>query len=221
MPISIARSEDIAIFGESWPSLWKSNTLHSCAPLGDNANHSQLIGLVGMSSRNVMPSTFESLYSDHHGWLESWLRSRLQRKSDAPDLTQDTFLRVLRRADAALLAQLREPRHYLVTVANRVMIDYLRRQTLERAWLEALALEPESEAISPEAQNIILETLKELDVMLHGLGPKVRSAFLMSQLEGLTYAEISLRLGVSVSSIKKYMARATEKCLLYMLEMEV
>jgi RNA polymerase sigma-70 factor (ECF subfamily) len=37
-------------------------------------------------------------------------------------------------------------------------------------------------------------------------------------LEGLRYAEIAERLGVSVSSVKKYMAKATEHCLLLMFE---
>jgi RNA polymerase sigma-70 factor (ECF subfamily) len=39
-----------------------------------------------------------------------------------------------------------------------------------------------------------------------------------SQLEGLTYADIASRLAVSVSSVKKYIAKATEHCLLFRLE---
>jgi RNA polymerase sigma-70 factor (ECF subfamily) len=54
--------------------------------------------------------------------------------------------------------------------------------------------------------------------MLDGLGAKPKQAFLMSQLEGLTYAEIARRLEVSVSSVNKYMARAIERCLLAMLD---
>ncbi|MNT22513.1 putative RNA polymerase sigma factor FecI [compost metagenome] len=56
--------------------------------------------------------------------------------------------------------------------------------------------------------------------MLDGLGPKIKQAFLLSQLEGLGYAEIAQRLGVSVSSVKKYMAKAAEHCLLFSLETE-
>ncbi|WP_239796219.1 sigma factor-like helix-turn-helix DNA-binding protein [Candidatus Nitrotoga arctica] len=42
--------------------------------------------------------------------------------------------------------------------------------------------------------------------------PKARRAFLLAQLEGLTYAEIAQQLGVSVSMIKQYMLRATQQC---------
>ncbi len=151
------------------------------------------------------------LYRDHHGWLRGWLLRRLNVPAEAADLAQDTFLRLL--ASPASMAQLqgvRQPRSFLATVAQRTLVDHIRRQVLERAWLETLAQQPEASAISPETQAILLETIREIDAML-------RRAFLMSQLEGASYAEIAARLGVTVSSIKKYMARATEHCLVYAL----
>ncbi len=143
------------------------------------------------------------------------MRRRLGCAFDADDLAQDTFLRILK-SDAA--AAIREPKDFLVTVAKRVMVDFFRRKTLERAYLEMLALIPAAYAPSPEQRQCLLESLQQIDSMLDGLGPKVKQAFLLSQLEGLGYAEIALRLGVSVSSVKKYMARATEHCLLFSLE---
>lgn len=49
----------------------------------------------------------------------------------------------------------------------------------------------------------MLETLIQVDQLLDGLSPKARQAFLMAQLEGLIYAEISRELKVSVSMIKQ------------------
>jgi len=40
----------------------------------------------------------------------------------------------------------------------------------------------------------------------------VRSAFLLSQLDGLGYAEIAVRLDVSMSSVQQYMKRAFAAC---------
>jgi len=73
---------------------------------------------------------------------------------------------------------------------------------------------PEPLAPSPEQQAIILETLQEIDAMLDGLAPPVRQAFLMAQLEGLGYAEIAMRLGVSERTVKRYMAEAMAHCIL-------
>ena len=110
---------------------------------------------------------------------------------------------------------IREPRSFLCTVARRVMIDFFRRNALERAYLEMLARAPEDVAPSPEQRESVLQTLQQIDTMLDGLSTKVRQAFLLSQLEGLTYPQIAQQLNVSVSSVKKYMAKAVEHCLLF------
>lgn len=169
-------------------------------------------------SANVAVSpvcAFEALYSSHHRWLKNWLQFKLGSASDADDLAQDTFMRVLTGNTAQ---EIREPKSFLCTVARRVMVDFFRRNALERAYLDMLALMPEEQMPSPEQRQCLLETLQQIDTMLDGLGEKVRQAFLLSQLEGLTYPVIAGRLNVSVSSVKKYMAKATEHCLLFSLE---
>ena len=98
------------------------------------------------------------------------------------------------------------------------MVDLFRRHALEKAYLEMLARLPEALAPSPEERESQLQTLQLIDAMLDGLSSKTREAFLLSQLEGLTYEAIARRLGVSISSVKKYVARAVEHCLLFRLE---
>lgn len=152
-----------------------------------------------------------TLYSDHHRWLVVWLRRRLGCAHNAQDLAQDTFVRVLRRPDA--LDQLREPRAWLTTVAHGLVVDHVRRQQLERAYADAIAAFPEPELPSPETRLLILEALARIDALLDGLNPKARRAFLLSRLEGLSYPEIAKQLGVSLSSVEKYMATSLRHCL--------
>jgi len=84
----------------------------------------------------------DALYSDHHGWLKSWLRRRVDCSEQAADLAHDTFLRLLNRPRE--LDALRQPRAYLATIARGLMINLWQRQELERAWLESLqVLAPE------------------------------------------------------------------------------
>ncbi|MEG0447756.1 MAG: sigma-70 family RNA polymerase sigma factor, partial [Comamonas sp.] len=82
------------------------------------------------------------------------------------------------------------------------------------AWLDAMAQLPEPMAPSPEQQLLILETLHQIDAMLDGLPPKVREAFLLSQLDGLTYAQVAQQLGVTDRTVKRYMAQAFAQCIL-------
>jgi RNA polymerase sigma factor (sigma-70 family) len=115
----------------------------------------------------------------------------------------------------------REPRGYLATIAKRMMIDYFRRQRLERAWLQVLAEQPEISAMSPETRLILLDTLYELDAMLAALGTNVRKAFLLSQLDGMTYKAIAETLGVSLVTVNRYIAKAVQHCMLYSLRNEL
>ncbi len=163
-----------------------------------------------MSDACAPTDSIAELYRDHHGWLVGWLRRKLGCPHNAGDLAHDTFLRVLMSPG---IDEIREPRAWLTTVAHGLMVNHLRRKDLERAYLDALAAQPEPLSPSPEERALVLETLVEIDAMLNGLPSKARHAFLLSQLEGLTYAEIAGRLGVSVSMVKKYMMQAVTHCM--------
>ena len=155
-------------------------------------------------------------YADHHGWLNGWLRRQLGCSQRAADLAQDTFVRVLSKDDD--MAAIREPRAYLHTIAKGLLINHWRRRQIEQAYLDALALQPEPVAPSPESQALIVETLLRIDAMLAQLPTRVRSTFLMSQLHGMTYAAIAAELGVSERMVKRYMAQAMLHCLMLVAE---
>ncbi|MEL7550729.1 sigma-70 family RNA polymerase sigma factor [Pseudomonas protegens] len=152
----------------------------------------------------------EHLYGQHHGWLKGWLRSRTGNCADAADLAQDTFVRML---SLRQLPELREPRHYLATIARGLLIDKARRKVLEQAYLDALAARPEPVHISPETHHLIIESLLAIDALLDGLGTRTRQIFLMVQLEGLSYVQVGHQLGVSVTTVKNHLGKALLQCI--------
>ncbi|MCE5983308.1 sigma-70 family RNA polymerase sigma factor [Pseudomonas sp. LF19] len=154
-------------------------------------------------------SSLEGLYLDHHNWLTGWLRRRLGCPDSAADLAQDTFMRLLQARQTPLL---NEPRAFLTTVAKRVLCNHYRRQDLERAYLQALAQLPEELAPSEEHRAIIFETLLELDRLLDGLPLPVKRAFLMAQVDGLSYSAIGVQLGISLATVKRYLNKAAMRC---------
>ena len=151
------------------------------------------------------------LYCDHHGWLQGWLARKLGNASDAADLAHDIFLRLLTRQTSRSLGS--EPRALLTHIAKGLVVDRWRRQDVERAYLETIAHLPEPEVPSPETRWLILETLYRIEAMLRDLPEKSRQAFLMSQIDGLTYPQIAEELGVSLVSVKRYMRDAFLACL--------
>lgn len=151
------------------------------------------------------------MYRAHHGWLLGWFQRRLGSACHAADLAHDTFVRLLASRD---LAAVREPQAFLRTLAHGVAVNHWRRLDIERAWAAAVAAQPEAFSPSPEERAMALQTLARIDEMLARLNPKARSAFLLSQLDGLSYAQIGAQLGVSERMVKKYMAQAMLQCLL-------
>jgi RNA polymerase sigma factor (sigma-70 family) len=158
-----------------------------------------------------------TLYNHHHGWLHSWLRSQLGNAADAADLAQDTFVRLLQRREQL---HLNTPRAFLRTVARGLVIDHWRREELHRAYLEALAHLPQTQAPSVETRELLLELLERIAHMLEGLKPKVRRAFLLAQCEGLSHKAIAEQMGISLRSVERYIADALYHCYLLRYESE-
>ncbi|MCB5190109.1 sigma-70 family RNA polymerase sigma factor [Methylobacillus arboreus] len=163
--------------------------------------------------------SLQLLYNHHHGWLQDWLRRKLGDAADAADVAQDTFMRIMTApehiAEKQSGWQLKEPRAYLTVVAKRLMANLYRRRALEQAYLDSLAMMPELPAPSPEHKLLILETLQQIDNMLDGLPGKVRAAFLMAQLDGMTYAQVAKQLAVSERTVKRYMVQAMARCIMF------
>lgn len=151
------------------------------------------------------------LYQQHHSWLNTWLRCRLGNAADAADLAQDTFVRLLQRREHL---ELNAPRAFLRTIARGLVIDHWRREELQRAYLEALAQLPEAEVPSAETRELLLELLERIACLLDGLRPKVRSAFLLAQCEGLSHKQIAEQMGISLRSVERYVADALYHCYL-------
>lgn len=160
------------------------------------------------SADHLMQSNLESLYCDHHGWLQGWLHRRLGSAADAADLAQDTFVRLLTKPASRGFHSFGEARAYLRTAASGLCIDLWRRREVEQAWLQTLAARPQAFTPSPEHQAIVVETLLEIGDMLSRLPEKAAKAFVMAQVDDLPYRVIAAELGVSERMVKKYIAQA-------------
>lgn len=161
-----------------------------------------------MQSSNAQD--FSLTYQNHHGWIYTWLCKKLGSQHDAADLTQDTFITVLQKK---MPVDVEEPRAYLTTIAHRLMVNYYRRQSVEQAYLNALSQLPELFTPNIEERLLLLETLQQIDAVLSALPEKIKHAFLLSQLEGMRYKEIAIKLSVTERTVKRYMAEAYTQCL--------
>lgn len=156
-------------------------------------------------------SLIQDFYVKHNSWLYSWLCKKIGSTFDAADLTQDTFLRLFGKEE---LTSIKEPRAYLTTIAHGLMVSHIRRRDIERIYHEEMSYLASDEIPSLETRAIALEILIKIDTMLDGLPLKVRKAFLYSQLEELTHAQIATKMNISIASVRLYISKAILHCMM-------
>ena len=153
----------------------------------------------------------------HGRQLVRFFASRLRSATDAQDLAQEVYLRLLRLERPDLI---RSPEAYLFTIAANLARERALRNAshplhiaLHDVSVEELATDSEfSGALSPEDAAQQAHRVRELEAVLAGLAPKARAALIWHRRDGQTYKQIAARLGVSRNMVKKYLVRAVAHC---------
>jgi len=129
------------------------------------------------------------------------LCAHLGDRERADDLTQETYLRVLRslplfRGDASVRA-------WLFSIVRRVVADDIASRQRGRRRQVDLPDGPDPEA--PDHQGSVT-----LEHLLGCLDPDRRAAFVLTQLLGYSYADAAATCGVPIGTIRSRVARARE-----------
>jgi len=138
--------------------------------------------------------------------LRITLRKRGASDDESEDLVQEAFLKFETYRQAH---EVREPEAFIVRAALNLAVDSGRRK--KRSPFSPRALEDFALADSSPGPDEVLQgrdRLRRLREGLEALKPRTRDMLLAQRLEGLSYAEIAAREGVSVSAVEKQIARA-------------
>jgi RNA polymerase sigma-70 factor (ECF subfamily) len=129
-------------------------------------------------------------------------------KSDAEDVTQETFSRVFRR-----LVTLRDPsclRSFVYSIAIRTLKSHLRYCGV-RHWLSFR--EPETLVDLRFATQDVeaRELVRSFDELLDRLSPRDRRVFVLRRVESMTIEEIACALEISGTTVKRSFAHASKR----------
>jgi RNA polymerase sigma factor (sigma-70 family) len=146
------------------------------------------------------------LFAEHRRALQAYIHRRIRAKSDAPDLVQEVYLRLLRVSNPETIDN---PQGYMYTVARNLVREHA---ALERR-LSDQSLEPQvGELPALDSQLEDGQMIEHLEVVLEQLPARWRTALILQYRYGLSYQEIADRLGVSSNMIKKYLAQGLGHC---------
>jgi RNA polymerase sigma-70 factor (ECF subfamily) len=154
----------------------------------------------------------EKLFAEHRRALQAYFYRRIRTKSDAPDLAQEVYVRMLRVSD---MEAIRNPQLYLYTVASNLVKEHavLERRQAGRLDLDETGVQQRLGELPPlDSQLEGSQMVERLGMALEHLPARWRTALILQYRYGLTYHEIADRLGVSSTMVKKYLAQGLGHC---------
>lgn len=154
-----------------------------------------------------------SLYGSHCKELIAYVRSKFGGGPPEPeDVAQQAFVNFATVAPEQVL----NPRAFLYRTAINIVLNHRKRERIGRRFLQPM---PEVEEllqardeISPEKRVQAAEHYALVEAAIRAMPQPRRSYLLLNRVEGLSYAEIARRAGLSESVIRKHVALAVREC---------
>jgi RNA polymerase sigma factor (sigma-70 family) len=156
-----------------------------------------------------LDATLDNIYRTEANGLTSYFSRRLRKEDEPSDYVHETFVRLASFMSRQLV---REPRHYLRTIARNLLFERTRRLQV-RAAFPHVPLTVELEPSMPPDQAHRIEADQLLDAYRKVLGElprKTRDIYLLHRVDELTYKEIGERMGISIPTVQYHVARALE-----------
>jgi RNA polymerase sigma factor (sigma-70 family) len=176
------------------------NRISVTAPLLRLRTDEQLVALFRAGS----DAAFSAIHDRYRQRLFAYARQMLDgSRQDAEDALQDVFLRAyssLRSSDRPLSL-----RAWLYRVAHNRCVDHLRKPMPPPVDLFDTSRKPLHDPIAEAERR---DDLRRLVQDVRRLPDQQRSALLMREIDGLSYAELSAALGVSLPAVKSLLVRA-------------
>jgi len=149
------------------------------------------------------------LFRDHRDAVEGFLFNRVRCQDTAMDLSQETYLRLIRKGTVKHSENLAG---YLFRTADRLAVDHLRQSLLTKNPLQPLdedipcgRPQPDELASLSEQCAILLEAVAAL--------PKVcREVFLLRKLDEMSYGDIARCLNISEKTVQRHLVKAMLHC---------
>lgn len=149
----------------------------------------------------------EDLARKHGPDLVRFIARRLRSETDARDLAQEAYVRLLSMKRQDLI---RDPRPYLYRIAANILYEFELKRKADVVGRTRWSEEHEAEAEPGEMEA--LHVRRWLESVLDQLSPKCRAVLILHRRERMTYEEIGARIGISTGMVKKYLAQALQHC---------
>lgn len=145
---------------------------------------------------------FKICFDQYFDAIRNYIYYRSGDADLATDLAQDAFMKVW---EKQISYEGTRTKSLLYKMASDAFVSHLRKTKVKDNYLNSIDLNFKSDC--PESLLDYKELKHYYESALAKLPEKQRTVFLMSRMEGLTYAEIATRLDISVKTVEKRMSK--------------
>jgi RNA polymerase sigma-70 factor (ECF subfamily) len=157
--------------------------------------------------KNGSMSSFEKVYKLHFKKVYGISLKYLRDECIASDITQDVFLKLWR--NRAKISMEHTLDQQLFVIAKGIIIDHFRKVASEEKLLCDFKESDVSETKDEQYANA--EKLRKIYKTIEDLPQKRKEIFKMLKFQGLTYDEISEKLGISPNTVSNHITAAIKE----------
>ncbi len=164
------------------------------------------LGLILKRLANEDKFAFEELFNHFYPRLFYFSKSFLKLEGGIDDILQEVFLKIWQNRKNISNSEIFQA--YIFTITKNHLLNELRRRLNEQKAKEKIL----KESVAPEfllTEKIEFFELKEkIDHIVASLPDRQREVFRLSRHEGLSYREISEKLGISEKTVEYHISKA-------------
>lgn len=157
------------------------------------------------------PVAFTRIFDAHHRVVHAYFVGRTS-DAEAPDLLQETFLRVWRRITEVRGLAPERQRAWIFTVARNLAVDtYRSRSARDAAVLQLTDNASLPTPAGPEELAVAGEYVTALDTAIRDLPEQLRVVVALHALSGVTSSEIGAALDVPAGTVRYRLSEARRR----------
>jgi RNA polymerase sigma factor (sigma-70 family) len=151
----------------------------------------------------------EKLFREHNRALIAFLQCRLNSFSDAQEVAQEAYLRMLTLENPEDVESLRS---YLFKIAGNLAIDRLRKRKVRNDFVAGQSHEEPVGDESPVHHVMAVEQVAGIRKALSELPPKASQAFVLHVIEGRDFGSVAQTMNLSERMVRYHVTNALAHC---------
>ncbi|HEY9258362.1 RNA polymerase sigma-70 factor [Chitinophaga sp.] len=132
------------------------------------------------------------------------------------EIVQEVFLKIWIKRNT--LPAVNNIADYIFIIARNRILNVLRRNKMEKAYLKQLATDSDENILTPEHQYYYKESKRLIENAVLALPPRQRLIYQLNQVQGLGLSEVADHLGLSRNTARNHLSRAMESIRAYVLQ---